>query len=172
MGIRVHKAIGYGLRPFEAPKDFQDLISNAYDTTLGDFAEWCKENEDRILSFVPEEDRGRRMLFSKVDVTPLNKGHFDEPLGSRIIYEDEFGFQDVLLLQPIAHDDWKRLDSTIDWVEESHFHKAENRFEFVDMGLYPHDRGKPPLSVAAMLLWLGLEKHWPDLKEALYVYWG
>ena len=172
MGIRVHKAIGYGVRPFQVPEGFRDLHNEAFEVTLGDFALWCVRNKDRILSFVPETERGRRMMFTSVDLTPLNEHHFEESLGSRIVYEDEGGFEDALLIQPIAHDDWKRMDSSIDWVEESQFHQQRPRFEFVECGLYPHDRGKPPLSVAAILLWLGLEELWPQLREALYVYWS
>ena len=172
MGIRVHKAIGYGVRPFKAPKNLQDKVNEACEVTLGEFAKWCKEREDRILEFAPKDDRGRRMMFQRVDLRPLNKEHFKQSLVSRIDYQNEFGFKDAILIQPIAHDSWTRYDDTIDWVEETSFHQAKNRFRFVNIGLYPHDLGKPPLVVAAILLWLGLEELWPKLHEALYIHWG
>lgn len=171
MGIRVHKSIGYGLRPFKAPEGFREKVNEACEMTLGDFAKWCKPRMDRILEFAPD-DRGRRMMFQRVDLLPLNKKHFKQGLSERIIYDDEFGFKDAIVLQPIAHDSWSRYDATIDWVEEGQFHGAKKRFRFVKCGLYPHDLGKPPLSVAALMLWLGIEDQWPKLHEALYVHWA
>ncbi len=172
MGVRVHKAIGFGVRPFQPPKNFYDKVNEASDLTLEEFATWCRAHEEEILTFVPETDRGRRMMFMNVDLTPITQKHFQEPLGSCIDYEAEFGLKDAILLRPIANDGWSRYDDMLDWAEETHSHKTKNRFKFLDIGLYPHDKGKPPLTVAAILLWLGLEKLWPKLREALYVHWG
>jgi len=112
------------------------------------------------------------MMFVECDLKPLNKRHFKELMGSRILYDAEFGIKDALLLLPIVHDGWRRYNSTIDWVEETHAYDQKPRFEKVSVGLSPYVLGKPPLSVAAILLWLGLESLWPDLHEALYIYWS
>jgi hypothetical protein len=143
MSIRVHKAVGYGIRPFMAPEDFHTKIEEAYDLTLKDFTAWCHEKQECILNFVPDTDRIRRMMFVECDLRPLNRRHFKELLGSRILYDAEFGIKDALLLLPLTHDGWRRYDSTIDWVEETQFHDQKPRFEKVSVELSPYTLGKP-----------------------------
>lgn len=174
MGIRVHKSIGYGVHPFKATEAFIDRACNqAVDVTIGEFATWCKEHQGEILRFLPgdkPEERARRKMFKSVDLLAINKRHFENNLSSLIAYDNEA--LDAMVLLPIAHDEWRRHDATIDWAEESMLHGQLDRFVYLNSGLYPHDKGKIPLTVAALTLWLGIPDIWPQLREALYVYWG
>ncbi len=174
MGIRVHKAIGFGVRGIKPTKSLRSKYDQMHEMTLGDFILWVEKYEDEVLKFANGvEDKFRRSML-KIDVEGIKDDEkLDQILGRHILWDDEFGIKDAMLFIPIGYlNSWSRYDDSVDWCEETEFHNQKKRYMKLKRELYPFSKGVPPLSVAAMALWLGIPDVWPKLHEALYVYWA
>jgi hypothetical protein len=174
MGIRVRKSIGYGLRGFKPSKTFLRKQELSYETTLQDFAKWCVEHKEYIFALIPVDDRARRALFN-VDIKTLTeKKRAKDILGLYCLFDNETDDQDTLMLLPLNRlgETWTRYDDSLDYHEEVELHGGKDRFVSFAHGIFPYDKGEPPLTVAALALWLGIPEIWPKLHEALYVYWS
>lgn len=177
MGIRIHKAVGYGLRNFSPPKGWQDKCNTAYEISLEDFIKFCHNHKEKILSYTIG-DRSRTMMF-EVDLDGIRDDNLlNRSLGEYLLFDDEYGFSDALLFLPPGYKNWKRIDDTIDYCEEMAYLRTirdselEPRFLPLPYGIYPHDKGKPPLTVIALALWFEIPEIIPQLTEALYLYWS
>lgn len=171
MGIRVTKAIGFGMRDFIPPVGWRERHTAIGEMTIGDFLPWMAKHEAAIEAFAPEEAMLRRTILS-LDIDD-SLGRRSDPLGHHVLWDDEFGFKDALLFIPLGQARyWHRYDDDIDWSEETQEHAGENRFVSLKGSLHPHEKGLPPLSVAALALYLGVPHVWPELQESMYVTWG
>lgn len=63
MGVRVHKAIGYGTAEFVPPAGFKDAEARLCDMTIGDFAAWCREHRSEVESLADPDYKSARPLF-------------------------------------------------------------------------------------------------------------
>ncbi len=50
MGIRIHKAVGFGTLGFTPPVEWGDTQDRAHSTTLGEFTLWARAHQTEILS--------------------------------------------------------------------------------------------------------------------------
>lgn len=165
MGIRVHKAVGYGMRGFKAPEDFGDRIEAA-----------CLSREDwadRVLTdpavAAIHSERERSTEAFLLRARSIDKGLYH---GAHVVvFDEEFGFDDAILicpprLLPGAH----RYDDLLDWLEE----RGECQPRWVDLalGIYPYDKGVIPPSVTAVLSVLGILNLRASFTESLYVKWS
>lgn len=176
MGVRVHKTIGFGAREFVPPAGFQERLEEASErTTLGDFATWCRAHEDEIRAFAPgARDKFRRTMLG-IDLNAFAEdGKVDVSLGKYVEWANEFGFKDAIVFAPPGWpvDQWKRYNDNIDWCEDTQLHGQERRWVPLDREIEPFLKGKPPLTIAALCLWLGVPEMFGRLHEVLYVYWG
>lgn len=181
MGIRVHKAVGYGLRGFEPSEEILERIQND-DTMMRRFAVWCEEHMNEILALPVKNPKSAPFMFRTfVKSYQLVGEEADRTLATYVrecvCFDNEFGLKDaILFVPPELVGLWKHYDDFIDWAEESSRWLGSDghvdRFEQLKIGLYPNDLGAIPLSVGAVLLYYGLGDLWPKLHEALYVYWS
>ncbi len=119
MGIKVKKAIGYGLLNVKKddPRILLKNIDDIFKKKLEDFRE-----------YLPHSQR-----FSVIDKAIENKALFSD----FIHYEPESG-KDILLFQ-VPGFDWTRRDDTIDYIEETYNHRQRTRIEVYDRGIYPYN---------------------------------
>lgn len=172
---RVHKAVGYAVKGFIPTENFLTRYHDC-EASFKDFVLWnCDDaNKARVLDFAKSDASWARSLLLELDTESLSKKKFvEDPLSRSVVYEDECGFDDLILfIPPINMGTWLRCDSTLDYAEETHFYECRNRYQPLDRELYPYRKSAPPLHVAAQLVYFGLEELWPILHEALYVWWG
>lgn len=146
MGIRIHKAIGYGLTDVIADQDSWSLKNdprfnlNGYpfgDEEKFDLAGFCNYIEERIES-MDEDDFGR------FDLTLLKRqiesGECKEPYYS-VIYDMEFGNSEVMLFMPPSSVKlWSRYDDMIDYYDPVNHSEDGGIIEsviMIDRPLYP-----------------------------------
>ncbi len=145
MGIRVHKALGWGLVDLQTKNNeiidsrinkkgflFSDH-SEKLDApcTIGDFKKYWKNN----LNEDDEYD-----IF-KLMTTQENSEYLD----NYIIYNSEFGLPEVLLINPISQvkkygsrqNSWYRFDDIIDFQEETYNYHQKSRYQIFDFGIFP-----------------------------------
>lgn len=166
MGIRVHKAIGYGLMDlaFERRdgaatmtdpridwRRWHKRTRRMYDIGPKSFMAWVRRNWDDLLRLEAEErrepiERVREFsLICPMLMRDFFKRHGDWSLNDCVVHQDEHGLPNVLLLLPPtqAHrgeGGWLRFDDTIDWIEETRVHGANHRVVDLDSsGIYPYD---------------------------------
>lgn len=181
MGIRVHKAVGYGCRGFLPSEDVASRLRESQDLVLvllgplGDVP-----NVRLILPVAKSVSKG----FAEAKMLDMSISMWEKPKNfptvARSIYDcriwdDEFGVKDaILFLPPESALNWKRYDDYIDYHEETggRAKKQVDYFKRLKCGLYPYRRGEVPLAVGAVLLYSGLGDLWPRLQESLYVYWS
>jgi len=91
-----------------------------------------------------------------------------------ICVDTEFGLPNVLVFTCPHSQGWKRYDDIIDYYEawRDDDQALEPTVKLLDTGIYPYDRGTAPLAIGAMLLWLGMESKFLDLKPMIYTYWS
>jgi hypothetical protein len=170
MSVRVHKAIGYGMRAFQATQAFQDKVLND-ETTVGDFTRWCAKNLCEIQACALGDRNQIRWTMFHCDLDAEAKSN--EPLIQHCVFQSEFGIADAVLFIPLGfRKAWVHFDDSIDWSEETELHGQQNRFVPLKRELSPYAKDKPPLTIAALALWCGVPEIYPHLQESLYVYWS
>jgi hypothetical protein len=173
MGIRVHKVIGYGVRGFVPPTGFLDRLNKLGEIKRSTLNRWVKKNRETIESLTgPGHHFDLDIMLMSKRLSAHGAAIFPENVGL-VSYDDEFGLKDALLITPPTADPyWRRYDDIIDWLEETKSSGPRTRWEWLKYGIYPHDKGKTPASVAAVCLFLGVPNIFAQLREALYVWWS
>lgn len=173
MGMRIHKALGYGLEGFQKPEGWDDLL----ETDSRSFRDWCSNNfldismlaekhlktvqwtrhsfESYLIAFrwdlIPSEFIKYHSVSELVATEPYNKN--------------------VLLLTPPGLPDWKRRDSAIDFYEY-HLNGDPPLVRKVNRELYPYDKGAPPIILAGVCMFLGIPEVYAKLEEMILHYWA
>lgn len=175
MGIRVHKAIGYGVRKFKATPAFEQRLEDFCEMGRGTFNEWVKANRRPIEALMGPDhhthfDLDILLMSENSKSRAYQKGVTNS---NYVLFDAEFGYKDALLIRPLtSNPDWYRYDDSIDYCEEHTKDGPRNRWEFLNQGLHPHLKGEAPASVAAVCLYLEIPEVFPRLREALYIWWG
>ena len=178
MSIRVHKAIGYGTDTFEPTDTFRERFKALRETNYTDWVVWCLENLKAIEALAEGGPRSLIPMFHFSLRDSVSKGKL--PMHPCVVWGD-YDSQDEkkLLLIPPQHTEkggsyecWFRRDDAIDYAEETFAYQQMGRWVNLDHGLYPNDKGKPPLVIGALLLYLGVPELWGKLQETLHVYWS
>lgn len=147
MGIRIKKVIGYGLTnvkhdgyKLDDPRINADSPFFLRDGTLTlagyiNFLEGKTGDDGRH-----NRDYGMEYYWLKNDDNRQRRGHRD-PEGC-VHWQPEYGLPNVLLLRPVANDDWSRYDDTIDWIEETYLrsekHAQQPWARKFQHGIYPY----------------------------------
>lgn len=146
MGIRVHRAIGYGLTDLRTEEgkgwNIQDERINMASPAIrrecppiGDFRRWLEEHleagdiSSELELFMlrdREESQGKK---------PLS-------LEGTVIHDGEYGLENVLLVVPPTYEDmWTRYDDPIDWIDETYIRQdvgsQANWVKELRHGIYP-----------------------------------
>jgi hypothetical protein len=170
MGLKIYKALGYGITNFQVPEDWEEVVmERAYHTNLKELITFCSEQKGRILTFSKSDPRFAAGLLSTLH---LEGKDYLTPIGNLITHDSEFGIPGVILFTPINSSDWKRADDTLDYYDEAQRGSNDPRLVEIKGGIHPYSAGQPPPDIYGLLLWLGLEHLAPELKEYLYVWWG
>lgn len=184
MGIRVHKAVGFGLNDFKAPEGFNDRYGDLGEMTVGEFVNWCIERQERIMRLSGNTDDGHYSTGSSFHWELERFKDSDEALWHPVVWDPEFGLKNVILFIPLplclgGDEKWFRYNDTLDWIEETaRRHQTNWCLEVERKHLYPYYVNESPnfvlapMSVAALMLFLGIQDRIKDLKGLLYVYWG
>lgn len=121
MGIRVKKVLGYGLTDLKGIEDSR--LREGFDPyddlpPASEFVKFCNEQ----MAFMYDKEcrlEGRGIM-------NWTAAHFSDERGAgnnrdhcgRIVFEDEGGMDDVLVLVPYGMPDWHRYDDIMDYIEE------------------------------------------------------
>jgi hypothetical protein len=177
MGIHIHKVIGYGLHNALQTKKERASFEVRYEAfqemDRTEILTWIKENRQTIEALFGSAERG-----GDLDCLFAGRGTIGEDLnsceGHRLFWEPEFGKKKAILIRPLwGAREWYRHDNLMDHIEENEAHRnLPARWQYLTKSLYPYEWRKPPASVAAVCVFLGIEHLYPKLKEALYVYWS
>lgn len=172
MGIRVHKCVGWGTQKFTAPEDFFDRIETLWEMSPRRLLTWCKKHRSQIDAFYPEKSESQlKMAWGLFEVSMQDMKKEKHHASEVVSFDPEFGFENSILFSPLEMiKQTKRYDDLIDWLEERDH--AEPRWEWLNRGIYPFDKGDLPITVVGVCLFLGITEVIPELKEALYVYWS
>lgn len=179
MGIRVHKAAGYGLSSFDAT-GFEEKFEAAYSTTREEYLAWIKENRGAILNLamthVPKGKRKIRrtiqdvcLRFQEASLREAKTFRLGKSFVRSSMTTDP---SPMLFVPPDFVREWVNYDRMTDYLEECEFHEGADRLVPLQRGIYPYMRGEIPSTVAALLLWLGVPERWSELSEMLYIYWS
>jgi hypothetical protein len=102
-----------------------------------------EDQRDSLISYYEdyikdiEKSGDKRASFGvKLTLNSL-KGCEEFKLCNNIIFEHEYGLDNVLLIIPPCHDDWYRFDNIIDYCEEGKLHNSINRYEKI-YPIYPY----------------------------------
>lgn len=173
MGIRVHKAIGYGIRKFKPTLAFKQRYEDFCEMSRADFNEWVVANRPAIEALIGGEPKHHFELDILLCDNPKSWAYMKGASNvNYVLFQDEFGLKDALLIRPLtSSDDWYRYDDSIDYLEEQTKDGPRVRWKFLKGSLYPNLKGEPPPSVAATCLYLGIPEVYAQLREALYVWW-
>lgn len=201
MGIRVHKAVGYGLRNFTPPKGFARRLAKLHNIKPDAFYAYTKANKAEIVELAASVWKPYPLTFQTdtprevIEKTAKNialgnlislSPDFGEkvPMYRSVIFNPEGGIKGAILLTPPSCPEWHRYDDLIDWIEErqptggtsvvTNIPESEprNRFEVINAALHPYNYRSPPSPVAALCHFLEVPDLMPQLTEALYVYWS
>lgn len=169
MGLRVNKCIGYGLSDFVPTEEF--LTRQKTEPLVGDFHLWCEINQEEIIRRFPVS-LSRQFIFKNFFWSCKQQSNvLLKPLADSVQcnFECKAPFKAVFI-PPHKVDQWFRLNDDIDYLEEVS-KGLDGRFVRLDRGIYPYEKGEPPLILAALLTYYGVADVWDKLEEAMYVYW-
>lgn len=150
MGIRVHKALGYGVDTIRVRKYQSDdprlneailyKLREEYDDL--DQGKLMKKLQDAKKDIIELHQIFNNSVLNKTeeigvfDFTWMMKAMYDQTdpeMPSDLLHWDtEFGIGEVMLFRPFSHKNWLRYDDPIDHQEES-----RNRCETLDTPIYP-----------------------------------
>lgn len=145
MGIRVHKILGYGLNDIEYSNDkVTDKRINVEalkDCREKSFIEWFNDQDIKLLAYTISRlfKLDYKNLYFNFRLTSFEN---NKNLLSRyrvLTYDDEFGFDNVMLITPPDQKNWYRYDDIIDWIEESFEPRVVDLFKDGKTGIYPYE---------------------------------
>jgi hypothetical protein len=172
MSMRVHKAIGYGMRGFKATSRFLENREVLCEGGWQALHDWAMAHASAIQDLHRDVFPDGAIAYFDLGF-PTHKP--DEGLSRYVMYDDEFGYKDALLLRPlICSGDWHRYDDSIDYLEERRggVPKTQRRWKSLKTALYPYSFGHPPISITTLCMYLGIPEVLPHLQESLYVWWS
>lgn len=150
MGIRVHKALGYGVDNIKCIKKsqggysemadpridrakFRALEEKAYDMEGPEILRWLKKEKDDLVAFHAKHNPGRgangnkesyefdwKFLYQSLDHMHKEKKLDSLDFGGSVIHQGEYGIPEVMLFVPPTCPSWKRYDDTLDYHEETY----------------------------------------------------
>lgn len=123
MGIRIHKAMGYGFTDFKGPGDERlaspDVLdAHWYEDALEEFCQWVLANKDATSEDLQQyEGVTRSMKYYEMDlVEPFEEKHcwdYDPQ-----VHEPEGGLESVILwIPPADKARWHRYNDKLDWYQ-------------------------------------------------------
>lgn len=161
MGIRVNKAVGYGLCNLAVKKskhgtkciDPRLVISRDGDEGhrgwgihAAKFLAWIQQPEikARLIKLSDSEsmrDGELQWVLLKMALEDMAARGSTWELGRSFVHQTEFGLPSVLLvIPPDMYADSLRHDTVLDWAEETTVHQSRSRvLDLNRAGLYPHD---------------------------------
>lgn len=177
MGIRINKHIGYAVR---RPADFWRGMRSVFDVVCEiklheEFLPWANENIEAVRALLPPTSLQHTHAEVFLDPCVIHERDRWTAVGHCLAHSDEGGDPEVLVVRPVASPRWFRTDDTLDYYEEKLRHGDAHmpHVEYLDRPIYPQDeRTRLPVCVAAILLRLGIPELVPELREAVYTYWG
>jgi hypothetical protein len=145
MGLRIHKAIGWGLTSLAPGEDGQaDSRVNwkaepfKYEGRTGrEYLAWLREQA--------EVRRRNGLQWFSIDSMTLGDAEWldkfgGEPVWQTVTYSPEYGLPEVLVIRPFVCTDWSRTDDMIDYSAERLSHPdAENWWAPVRGGIHPFE---------------------------------
>lgn len=161
MGIRIHKAIGYGLTDVKADTKKWKIIDERFNPngyvaldcetqeekyTIEGFKEYLR---DRIKGFEKDSEEYHEYFNCHLLLRDLEKN--DEKFNMRgtvaefyqkVIYDMEFGLPNVILfIPPWGCNDWKRYDDIIDYYEPANSNENGPCDSVIPLnrGIWPYD---------------------------------
>lgn len=164
MARRLHKVLGYGLRPFAPDKRFYEACKSNPPLWV-----WANTFVEEVLQAGADAISLSALLHSHPGWVPHDS----------LVYDDENICDLLVIVPPEEVDRWTRYDDTIDYLEVAHGTLPDRREpRAVDLssdsmplrGLYP--AGDPPVSVRLLLAYIGLGHRVVELRETLYTYWS
>lgn len=137
MGIRVNKVLGYGLTDVREHDDSRvnwDSVLLSYDRASGeDYLRWLygKRSKVKQSSWYPFS-----LDFAMLREDPKLR---QKNLYDAVVYDPEYGLNNVLVLRPLSCGDWHREDDSIDYMTETFLldASAESRVETFTAGIHP-----------------------------------
>jgi hypothetical protein len=158
MGIRIHKAMGYGLTDVQTPKGefapegdprfkldaWEELRERNWSLSFKDAQAHVRAREEQILEWGlavnGREDRTARtiMLGTRLAIRePLHKEG-----ASSLIYDAEMGLANTMLFVPWGrYDKWQRYNDDLDWFDEvTTGANGASRVDELKSPPYPYDR--------------------------------
>jgi len=130
MGIRIHKCIGYGLIDVKT-KNNEIVDDRFYEFGAGiniDDNSWCKTDFIKYLKYNSSCQLNIHLL--------SQLKHLE--LSDSLIYEPEYGIDNIFLIIPPGYNDWQRYDNIIDYVEFENV-RINNSYKILNQGIFPYN---------------------------------
>lgn len=160
MGIRIHKAIGYGLNDlengYEDPRFNTDQVDRLYESDFNGLKKFF-EDENKCIKILTEQFNTKEDIAKfeysniKIFLKSIHKMQ-RTPMPSDFLDFDGEANDNWILFYPAGnipgglYSDWKRFDDTIDYYE-NRIYKKELESIIVDLskfgalGIYPYNHG-------------------------------
>jgi len=158
MGIRIHKAIGYGLNDlqngFEDPRLNNDWIEEVYESDFEDFKKFL-ESKDKCIEILKDVflDEQSKWHYGDIELflNSMNRMR-RQPFPSDFLDFDGEVNDNWILFYPAGNisggifGEWKRFDDTIDYYENRVYKKELDSIiidlsEYGTLGIYPYNHG-------------------------------
>lgn len=179
MGIRIHKALGYGIADLKTAKDgefddpridgeeFSACQDALYEMDWKKFQEWLKSEKEALIQFHlgltpyprPGDDCQFEFAMMTNDKTWPKKPENPDP-GSHVIWDPEFGLPNVMLFVPTSCHSWMRYDDPIDYHEFTYSPKGQiNRIKTIEgcCGIFPWSSSMACMTKAPAAIAPGLQ---------------
>jgi hypothetical protein len=141
MGIRINKALGWGLTGLDATwradarLNWDSPVFERHSGTGRDYLQWLLERRKKV-------DLASRPWFS-LDAATMSARAELEQFGGRqvqevVSYHPEYASPHVLVIRPFVLDSWTRTDDSIDYTWETAEHPGtEDRVQVLAAGIFP-----------------------------------
>jgi hypothetical protein len=137
MGIRIHKAMGYGLT------DVAEVEGTDPRLNWGSPLFRCgMDGHDRVDEYHAWlADRGRSDVAKSMDKA-APPGTWKRAFDIQDCFywgNSDYGMKNVFMIRPLAWQDWYRSDDSIDWVEQTESPEGQrDTVQVLRHGIYPH----------------------------------
>jgi hypothetical protein len=191
MGIRINKAMGYAWDKVPAGNNITEWINEHEGVHVRDFLIHWREHAHQLKDIFAWNYSNPFLTFENSLIDLNIKIYKEETLDKELIkyikFDPESGLENVLLLIPPGSEDWERRDDIIDYHECSIYHPENpgeprltklynsDQTSFGEprrTGIYPYNYRKPPITIAAMCVYMGYPNMFRQLEEAIYTWWS